>query len=35
MKIDSGWKLLAALGGIFVGFYFPEIIHFIKSLFGF
>ena len=35
MKIDSGWKLIAALAGIFVGFNLPEIFNFLKSLFGF
>lgn len=34
MKIDSTAKLLAAIAGILVGLYFPEIWEFITSLFG-
>ena len=34
MKINSVPKLIAALLGILVGLYFPEIWNFITSLFG-
>ena len=34
MKIDSTAKLIAAIAGILVGLYFPEIWNFITSLFG-
>lgn len=34
MKIDSGFKLIAALLGILAGFYLPEIFNFLKALFG-
>ena len=33
MKIDSTAKLFAAIAGILVGLYFPEIWDFITSLF--
>jgi hypothetical protein len=33
MKIDSTPKLLAAIAGILVGLYYPEIWAFITSLF--
>ena len=34
MKIDSGWKLIAAFLGMLVGFNLPEIFNFLKSLLG-
>jgi len=34
MKIDSTAKLFAAVLGILVGLFFPEIWEFITSLFG-
>ena len=34
MKINSWPKLFAAMAGILVGLYFPEIWNFITSLFG-
>lgn len=34
MKINSVPKLIAAILGILVGLYFPEIWNFITSLFG-
>ena len=34
MKINSWPKLFAAMGGILIGLYFPEIWNFITSLFG-
>ncbi len=34
MKIDSTRKLLAAIAGIIVGLYLPEIINFLRSLLG-
>jgi len=34
MKINSVPKLIAAIAGIIVGLYFPEIWEFITSLFG-
>lgn len=34
MKLNTWPKLLAALLGILVGLYFPEIWNFITSLFG-
>lgn len=33
MKIDSTAKLFAAIAGILVGLYYPEIWAFLKSLF--
>ena len=35
MKIDSGYKLILAIIALFVGFNFPEILEFLKSLLGF
>jgi len=34
MKLNTWPKLLAALAGILIGLYFPEIWNFITSLFG-
>ena len=34
MKIDSVPKLIAAILGIMAGLYLPEILSFIRSLFG-
>ena len=34
MKINSFPKLIAAMMGIFAGLYFPEIVEFLKRLFG-
>ena len=33
MRIDSWPKLFAAIAGIFVGLYLPEILAFIQGLF--
>ena len=34
MKIDSTFKLILAIGALFVGFCLPDIWEFIKALFG-
>ncbi len=34
MKINSVPKLIAAILGILAGFFFPDILEFITSLFG-
>lgn len=34
MKLDSAWKVILAVVGLYVGFHIPEILAFLKNLIG-
>ena len=34
MKLDSVWKVVVAIGALYVGFHIPEIWEFLKTFLG-